>query len=57
MENYRFIKEQDTDSEISHTNHIYNKFCYDVYNQCESFICLDLMFKNIEIPIEMYFKW
>jgi hypothetical protein len=33
------------------------EFCYGVYNQCESFICLDLMVKNREVPIEMYFKW
>jgi hypothetical protein len=33
------------------------EFCYDVYNQCESFICLDLMVKNSEVPIERYFKW
>jgi hypothetical protein len=28
------------------------EFCYGVYNQCESFIYLDLMVKNKEIPIE-----
>jgi hypothetical protein len=33
------------------------EFCYDVYNQCESFICLDLMVKNSDVPIERYFKW
>jgi serine/threonine protein kinase len=33
------------------------EFCYAVYNQCESFICLDLMVKNKEVPIERYFKW
>jgi hypothetical protein len=32
------------------------EFCYGVYNQCESFICLDLMVKKREIPIERYFK-
>jgi hypothetical protein len=32
-------------------------FCYGVYNQCESFICLNIMVKNIEVPIERYFKW
>jgi hypothetical protein len=33
------------------------EFYYGVYNQCESFICLDLMVKNREIPIKRYFKW
>jgi hypothetical protein len=33
------------------------KFYYGVYNQYESFICLDLMVKNREILIEMYYKW
>jgi hypothetical protein len=33
------------------------EFCYSVYNQCESFICLDLMIKNRVIPIKRYFKW
>jgi hypothetical protein len=33
------------------------EFCYVVYNQCESFICLNLMVKNREVPIERYFKW
>jgi hypothetical protein len=33
------------------------EFCYGVYNQCESFIYLDLMVKNKEVPIEKYFKW
>jgi hypothetical protein len=28
-----------------------------VYNQCESFISLNLIVKNREIPIERYFKW
>jgi hypothetical protein len=28
------------------------KFCYSVYNPRESFICLYLMIKNIEITIE-----
>jgi hypothetical protein len=32
-------------------------FCYSVYNQCESFIYLDLIVKNSEIIIERYFKW
>jgi hypothetical protein len=32
------------------------EFCYSVYNQYESFICLDLIVKNIEIPIKRYFK-
>jgi hypothetical protein len=35
----------------------YYEFCYGVYNQCESFICLELMVKNREIPIKRYFKW
>jgi hypothetical protein len=30
-------------------------FYYGVYNQYETFICLDLMVKNREIPIERYF--
>jgi hypothetical protein len=30
----------------------YLEFCYGVYNQYESFICLYLMVKNNEIPIE-----
>jgi hypothetical protein len=33
------------------------EFCYGVSNQYESFICLDLMVKNREVPIESYFKW
>jgi hypothetical protein len=33
------------------------EFCYGVYNQCESFIYLDLMVKNREVHIERYFKW
>jgi hypothetical protein len=33
------------------------EFCYGVYNQCELFICLDLMVKNREVPIKRYFKW
>jgi hypothetical protein len=28
-----------------------------MYNQYESFIYLDVIVKNREIPIEMYFKW
>jgi hypothetical protein len=28
-----------------------------MYNQCELFIYLDLMIKNMEVPIERYFKW
>jgi hypothetical protein len=28
-----------------------------VYNQREPFICLNLMVKNRELPIERYFKW
>jgi hypothetical protein len=32
------------------------KFWYDVYNQYESFIYLDIMIKSRKIPIEMYFK-
>jgi hypothetical protein len=35
---------------------IYLEFCYNVYNKYESFICLDLMVKNIEVPIKKYFK-
>jgi hypothetical protein len=37
--------------------HFYFEFCYDVYNQYEPFIYLDLMVKNRKVPIEMYFKW
>jgi hypothetical protein len=33
------------------------EFCYSVYNQYESFIYLDLMVKNREVPIEWYFNW
>jgi hypothetical protein len=32
------------------------EFCYGVYNQCESFIYLDLMVKNRNILIKRYFK-
>jgi hypothetical protein len=32
------------------------EFWYGVHNQCESFIYLDLIVKNREIPIERYFK-
>jgi hypothetical protein len=39
---------------ISYNN---KEFCYGVYNQCDSFICLDLMIKNMKVPIERYFKW
>jgi hypothetical protein len=33
-----------------------NEFCHAVYNQYESFIYLDIMVKNREVPIEIYFK-
>jgi hypothetical protein len=33
------------------------EFCYCVYNQHDSFICLDQILKNSEIPVERYFKW
>jgi hypothetical protein len=33
------------------------EFCYGVYNQYESFICLDLIVKNREVLIKRYFKW
>jgi hypothetical protein len=33
------------------------EFCYGVCNRCESFICLDLIVKNREVPIKKYFKW
>jgi hypothetical protein len=33
------------------------EFCYGVFNQCELFICLDIMVKNMEVLIERYFKW
>jgi hypothetical protein len=33
------------------------EFCYNVCNQCESFIYLDLMVKNRKLPIKRYFKW
>jgi hypothetical protein len=36
---------------------MFYEFCYGVYNQCELFIYLDPMVKNMEIPIERYFKW
>jgi hypothetical protein len=36
---------------------VLNEFCYGVYNQYESFIYLNLMVKNREIPIGRYFKW
>jgi hypothetical protein len=36
--------------------YLINEFCYGVYNQYESFICLGLMVKNREVTIEMYFK-
>jgi hypothetical protein len=32
------------------------EFCYSVYNQCESFICLDLIIKNRKVTVERYFK-
>jgi hypothetical protein len=32
------------------------EFCYGVYNKCEPFICLDLMIKSRDAPIERYFK-
>jgi hypothetical protein len=35
---------------------LFKEFCYGVYNQCELFICLNLMVKNKEIHIESYFK-
>jgi hypothetical protein len=31
--------------------------CYSVWNQREPFICADLLVKNSEIHIDMYFKW
>jgi hypothetical protein len=42
---------------IMRYTYFYVKFCYGVYNQCESFIWLDLMVKNREVSIERYFKW
>jgi hypothetical protein len=36
---------------------MFRELCYDVYNQYESFISLDLIVKNSEIHIERYFKW
>jgi hypothetical protein len=36
---------------------IKKEFCYNVYNQRESFICLDPIVTNMEVPIERYFKW
>jgi hypothetical protein len=44
-------------SKLKSNQHFIFEFCYDVSNQYESFICLDLMVKNREIPIERYFKW
>jgi hypothetical protein len=39
---------------VSKRHHAYMliEFCYSVYNQYDSFICLDLMVKNKEVPIE-----
>jgi hypothetical protein len=39
-----------------HFSCFYVEFCYGVYNQYELFIYLDLMVKNMEVPIERYFK-
>jgi hypothetical protein len=36
---------------------LFTEFCYGMYNQCESFIWLDLMIKNRKISIKRYFKW
>jgi hypothetical protein len=36
---------------------VFKEFCYSVWNQRKSFICPDLMIKNIEIYIMRYFKW
>jgi hypothetical protein len=33
------------------------EFCYGVTNQRESFIYLNLMIKNREVPIKRSFKW
>jgi hypothetical protein len=33
------------------------EFWYSVINQYETFICVNLMVKNMEVPIERYFKW
>jgi hypothetical protein len=33
-----------------------NRVLLGVYNQCESFIYLDLIIKNKKVPIERYFK-
>jgi hypothetical protein len=32
------------------------EFCYSVYNQYETFIYLDIMVKNKDLPTERYFK-
>jgi hypothetical protein len=40
-----------------HVQSTMNEFCYTVYNQRESFICLDLVVKNIKVYIKRYFKW
>jgi hypothetical protein len=37
--------------------YLVEEFCYGVYNQCDSFIYLDLIIKNMYITIERYFKW
>jgi hypothetical protein len=39
------------------SNIIFDEFYYSVSNQCELFICLDLIIKNREVYIERYFKW
>jgi hypothetical protein len=36
---------------------LYYELCYSVHNQCESFIYLNLIVKNMNILIERYFKW
>jgi hypothetical protein len=36
-------------------NQLSIEFCYNVYNRRETFIYLDLMVKNREVPIKRYY--
>jgi hypothetical protein len=56
-ERERFKAHQSLLFKITKKTSIVQEFCYGVYNQCESFIYLDLMVKNREVTIKRYFKW
>jgi hypothetical protein len=49
----RFICNQIT-VDVLYESYGHNKFCYNVCNQHESFICPNLMVKNRDVTIKRY---